>query len=84
LKQFLAETRTSLVEHVHTAQELSLLRHSLTDELAFLNDELLSSLSDKGLGPSLLEDIETQHRNLKELENIKAYVQVIALALKYK
>jgi hypothetical protein len=73
-----------LAEHVHTAQELSLLRHSLTDELAFLNDELLSSLSNRGLGPSLLEDIETQHRNLKELETIKGYVQVVALALQYK
>lgn len=60
------------------------MRHSLSDELAFLNDELLSSLSNQGLGPSLLEEIETQHRNLKELESIKAYVQIIAQALRLR
>jgi len=31
--------------------------------------------------PTLLEDLETLQRNLKELESVKSYVQVIHRAL---
>lgn len=33
---------------------------------------------------TLLEDLETMHRNLKELESVKAYVQVIHRALRLR
>ncbi|KAG5650284.1 hypothetical protein H0H81_012762 [Sphagnurus paluster] len=76
------ETHVCASAHINTAQELSLLRHSLTDELAELSEELISTFSE-GTGKStLLEDIETLHRNLKELHTIKSYVQVIEHALK--
>jgi hypothetical protein len=81
----LSRTRTSVTEHLQTAQELSLLRHSLSDELSHLSRELVSSISDNGEGkPTLLEDLETLHRNLKELESIKDYVQIIEHALKLR
>ncbi|THH21006.1 hypothetical protein EW146_g461 [Bondarzewia mesenterica] len=82
LDALIAETRTSVSEHLHSAQELSLLRHSLADELSSLTSELVSSMSDDQRTPTLLEDIESMHRNLKELESIKAYVQVVQQALK--
>lgn len=67
--------------HRHCAQELSLERHSLADELASLSQDLVSSLSDVNRSPTLLEDIETLHRNLKELKSVKEYVQIIEHAL---
>ncbi|KAG6814039.1 hypothetical protein H0H92_003889 [Tricholoma furcatifolium] len=78
----LADTRVSTESYIHTAQELSLLRHSLTDELSELSQELISTLSEGDGKSTLLEDIETLHRNLKELQSVKGYVQVIEHALK--
>lgn len=78
----ITNTRSATQEHLHTAQELSLLRHSLTDELSFLSQELISSLSGPDGKPTLLEDIETLHRNLKELESVKGYIQVVEHVLK--
>ncbi|KAI0344153.1 hypothetical protein BDW22DRAFT_1355453 [Trametopsis cervina] len=75
------QTRDSIAEHLYTAQELSLLRHSLTDELTFLSQQLVSSLTGPEGKPTLLEDIETLHRNLKELQSVKGYVQVVEHAL---
>ncbi|KAF7792493.1 hypothetical protein EIP86_003534 [Pleurotus ostreatoroseus] len=72
------------VKHIHTAQELSLLRHSLADELSFLSQELVSTLDGPEGEPTLLEDIETLHRNLKELQSVKGYIQVIEHALKLR
>ena len=80
----IARTRSTAHEHLHTAQELSLLRHSLADELSYLSAELVSTLSGPEGKPTLLEDIETLHRNLKELQTIKGYVQVIEHALKIR
>ncbi|KDQ54870.1 hypothetical protein JAAARDRAFT_160141 [Jaapia argillacea MUCL 33604] len=76
-------TRSALENHLHTAQELSLLRHSLADELAFLSDELVSTLGDAHgeRGATLLEELEGMHRSLKELESVKGYVQVVQRAL---
>ena len=70
---------------MHTAQELALLRHSLADELSFLSGELESALSSNPEdGPTLLEELETLHRSLKELDSVKGYVQVIEHALKLR
>ncbi|KAI0067928.1 hypothetical protein BV25DRAFT_1867678 [Artomyces pyxidatus] len=80
LTSLISQVRASLASHLHTAQELSLLRHSLTDELSSLTSELVSTLQSDG-GSTLLEDIETMHRNLKEQESIKVYVQIIHRAL---
>ncbi|GJE85916.1 RINT-1 family protein [Phanerochaete sordida] len=77
----ITNTRSTAQEHLHTAQELSLLRHSLADELSYLSQELVSSLSGPEGMPTLLEDIETLHRNLKELQSVKSYIQVVEHAL---
>ncbi|EPS99064.1 hypothetical protein FOMPIDRAFT_1125069 [Fomitopsis schrenkii] len=81
LDAFLVESRTRAEEYVHTAQELSLLRHSLSDELSHLASQLESSVGGTERKPTLLEDIESLHRSLKELESVKGYVQVIERAL---
>ena len=79
---FIQSTRNRAKEQLVAAQELSLLRHSLSDELSGLSEELASA---EGDAPTLLEEIESLHRKLKELESVKEYVQVIhrALQLKY-
>ncbi|KAK0456418.1 TIP-1 family-domain-containing protein [Armillaria borealis] len=77
----IAETQVLAESHRHCAQELSLERHSLADELASLSQDLVSSLSDANRSPTILEDIETLHRNLKELKSVKEYVQIIEHAL---
>ncbi|KAI0768609.1 TIP-1 family-domain-containing protein [Trametes elegans] len=78
----ITDTRAKADEHLHTAQELSLLRHSLADELSFLSSELVSSLGGPEGAPTLLEDLEALHRSLKELESVKGYVQVVERGLK--
>lgn len=83
-KTLLSETRSSVKTHLQSAQELSLLRHSLADELSYLSQELVSSMSDEERKATLLEDIEMLHRNLKELQSIKGYVQIIENALKLR
>ncbi|PCH33328.1 hypothetical protein WOLCODRAFT_111625 [Wolfiporia cocos MD-104 SS10] len=79
----IAQTRQSAQAQLHTAQELSLLRHSLSDEVSYLSQQLVSSFSEstETVGPTLLEDLETLHRSLKELESVKAYVRVVQRAL---
>ena len=77
----IAQTKLSVHENLHVAQELSLLRHSLADELTFLSEQLLSSLGGPDAKSTLLEDVETLHRNLKELQSVKGYVQVVEHAL---
>lgn len=41
-------------------------------------------MSETESGPTLLEDVETLHRSLKELESVKGYIQVIEHALKLR
>ena len=79
-----ADTRTATEAHLHTAQELALLRHSLADELLDLSQDLVSSMSDEDRSSTLLEDIEALHRNLKDLQSLKGYVQIIEHALKLR
>ncbi|KAJ7456570.1 TIP-1 family-domain-containing protein [Mycena latifolia] len=77
-----AQTRDAAQTHTRTAQSLSLQRHSLADELSDLFHQLTSAMSDGDSESTLLEDIETLHRNLKELQSVKGYVQIIEHALK--
>ncbi|RDB28861.1 RAD50-interacting protein 1 [Hypsizygus marmoreus] len=78
----LADIRSTAEEHLHSAQELSLIRHSLIDELTELSQELISTMSDGEGKSTLLEDIEALHRNLKELQSVKGYVEIIEHALR--
>jgi hypothetical protein len=84
LDALLSNTRSSAEKHLRTAKELAILRHSLADELSELSSELVSSMSGERGQPTLLEDLETLHRNLKELESVKGYVQVVEHALKLR
>lgn len=70
--------------HLHSAQELSLLGHSLSDELSSLYGQLLTENSQQSDSTTLLEDLEAMHRSLKEQESVKAYVQVIHRALQLR
>ena len=69
---------------LHSAQELSLLGHSLADELSSLFGQLLTDVSQQNETTTLLEDLEAMHRSLREQESIKAYVQVIHRALQLR
>ena len=80
----LADARLSADTNLHTASELSLLRHSLTDDLSELIPELISTLTNDEPNATLLESTETLHRGLKELQSIKGYVQVIGQALRLR
>lgn len=79
-----SETHSLALQNLHSAQELSIQRHSLADELSYLTQELVSSMSDEEKKSTLLEDIETLHRSLKELQSVKGYVQVIEHSLKLR
>ncbi|KAI0281623.1 TIP-1 family-domain-containing protein [Russula aff. rugulosa BPL654] len=81
IEKLRSEQVTSASLRLHSAQELSLLGHSLADELTSLFGQLLSDHSQPDEPPTLLEDLEAMHRNLREQESIKAYVQVIHRAL---
>ncbi|KAJ3796672.1 TIP-1 family-domain-containing protein [Lentinula aff. detonsa] len=80
----IAKAKSSVHSHVETAQNLSLLRHSLTDELVDLIDGLLSSISSEPGSSTLLEDIEKLHRNLEDLQGVKGYAQVIKHTLELR
>lgn len=78
------ETRAAVENHLNTAKELSLIRHSLNDELSDLTRGLISLEYNEDREPLLLEDLETLHRNLKELQSVKEYIQVIEHVLKLR
>ncbi|KAF8973689.1 TIP-1 family-domain-containing protein [Flammula alnicola] len=83
----LDELETSVLEFKHHQEELlgnelSLMRHLLNDELSDLTRELVSLEYNADREPLLLEDLETLHRNLKELQSVKQYVQVVEHVLK--
>ncbi|KAI0308040.1 TIP-1 family-domain-containing protein [Multifurca ochricompacta] len=81
IQQSRTEMATLASLRLHSAQELSLLGHSLVDELSSLFIQLLSDNSQATGPPTLLEGVEAMHRILREQESIKAYVQVIKRAL---
>lgn len=85
MDELIRATSSSTRGYLSTAQELSLARHALTDELSSLSTELLSSLHPEGPGKStLLEELESFHRSLKELESVRNYVLVIEHALRLR
>lgn len=77
------KTRIGAIVQLEKARELASHRDNLEDELAYLSHDLVSSLSPAGEdnGPTLLEDVETMHRALKELESVRSYVAVVERAL---
>lgn len=83
LDSLITKTRVEAITHLESTRELSSHRDNIEDELAYLTHTLISSFSpnDEDNGPTLLEDIETMHRTLKELENVRAYVAVVERAL---
>lgn len=80
----IVKAKSSAHSYVEIAQNLSLLRHSLSDELVDLTDGLSSSMSSEPGSSTLLEDIETLHRNLDDLQGVKGYAQVIQRALELR
>src|SRR6266849_2512790 len=84
IEKLKSEQVTSASLRLHSAQELSLLGHSLIDELSSLFGQLLSDHSQPDQPPTLLEDLEAMHRNLREQESVKAYVKVIHRALQLR
>lgn len=78
----LTQTKELARSHLQSAQELSLIRHSLADELSLVSKTLVSSFGNASTTKmTLLEEVETLHRRLKELESVKSYLQVIESAL---
>lgn len=79
-------TRIEAILQLDKAKELASLRDSLEDDLAYLSHDLVSALSPTGddNGPTLLEDIETMHRALKELESVRSYVAVVERTLQLR
>lgn len=85
LNTSISNTISSTRDHLATAQELSLVRHALADELSALSAELVSFLNPAGdVKPTLLEELESLHRDLKELENVRNYVLMIERALRLR
>lgn len=84
IQKLRSEQVTSASLRLHSAQELSLLGHSLADELSALFGQLFSDHSQPDESSTLLEDLEAMHRNLREQESVKAYVQVIHRALQLR
>ncbi|KAI9572694.1 RINT-1 family protein [Boletus coccyginus] len=76
-------TRIEAILQLDKAKDLASLRDSLEDDLAYLSHDLVSapSLTGDDNGPTLLEDIETMHRALKELESVRSYVTVVERTL---
>ena len=82
IQEVLSSARNSL----HTAQELSLIRHGIVDEQAVLADELTyngDSVEGKAK-QSLLRDLEELHERLGELERARTYVRVIERTLRLR
>ena len=79
-------TRIEAILQLDKAKELASLRDGLEDDLAYLSHDLVSTLSPTGdeTVPTLLEDIETMHRALKELESVRSYVAVIQRSLQLR
>ncbi|KAG6331170.1 hypothetical protein ID866_7919 [Astraeus odoratus] len=83
LDSLITKTRIEAITQLENTRAFASQRESIEDDLAYLSHSLVSSLTPAGEdnGPTLLEDIETMHRTLKELENVRAYVAVVEHAL---
>ncbi|KAF9458336.1 TIP-1 family-domain-containing protein [Collybia nuda] len=81
IDSLLIETQSLATIQLRTAQELSIVRHSLKDDLSDLSQDFVSAMFDGERKSTLLEDLDTLHRNLKESQSIKGYVQIMQHAL---
>lgn len=63
-----------------TAKEIALARYALTDDITALQGELVSVASNDSLGTNtktLLEDVESLHEKLEQLEQARVYVRIV-------
>ncbi|KAG8748050.1 hypothetical protein FRC10_009802 [Ceratobasidium sp. 414] len=67
-------------QFLETAQEASLKRHTLADEISALQEELAPDGESRGR-PSLLYELEQLHKRIAELEGAKVYIQVLERGL---
>ncbi|KAG0703168.1 RINT-1 family protein [Suillus ampliporus] len=83
IDSLVTKTRVAALANLDTAREHAEDRELIENEMTYLSHELVSSLSPSksSASPTLLEDIETMHRVLKELESVRAYVAVIERTL---
>lgn len=65
---------------------MSLMRHELMDELGELAGGLLSATTteDNEGSTTLLQDLDTLHRNLDDLQGVKGYVMVVKRVLELR
>ncbi|KAG8730619.1 hypothetical protein FRC11_006279 [Ceratobasidium sp. 423] len=77
---FVATTTRRTKSLLDSAQELSLKRHLIADDILALRDELAPA--DPRGGVTLLSELEELHKRLSELEGAKSYVQVLERGLK--
>ncbi|CAE6426131.1 unnamed protein product [Rhizoctonia solani] len=75
---FISTTNHQTKSLIDYAQELSLKRHLMADEISALHDELVPA--DQG-GVTLLSELEELHKRLTELEGAKSYLQVLERGL---
>ncbi|EUC67173.1 RINT-1 family protein [Rhizoctonia solani AG-3 Rhs1AP] len=75
---FISTTNHQTKSLIDYAQELSLKRHLMVDEISALHDELVPANQE---GATLLSELEELQKRLKELEGAKSYLQVLERAL---
>ncbi|CUA72365.1 RINT1-like protein [Rhizoctonia solani] len=75
---FISKTTYQTKSLLDYAQELSLKRHLIADEISVLHDELVPA--NQG-GVTVLSELEELHKRLTELEGAKSYVQVLERGL---
>ncbi|KAG9101209.1 hypothetical protein FS749_009374 [Ceratobasidium sp. UAMH 11750] len=76
----IADTIHQTQQFLEIAQEASLKRHVLADEISALQEELAPDGDSRGK-PSLLHELEQLHKRIAELEGAKVYMQVLERGL---
>ncbi|KAG9103847.1 hypothetical protein FRC06_007525 [Ceratobasidium sp. 370] len=76
----IADTIRQTQQFLETAQEASLKRHILADEISALQEELAPDGESRGK-PSLLYELEQLHKRIAELEGAKVYMRVLERGL---
>ncbi|KAG8885666.1 hypothetical protein FRB97_000109 [Tulasnella sp. 331] len=78
LSRQIASASSSASTSLQAANELSLTRHALIDQLSSLSELLLPSTTAKGKQPrTLLEDMEELHEQLRNLQLTRDYMSVL-------
>ncbi|KAG9127939.1 hypothetical protein FRC07_007177 [Ceratobasidium sp. 392] len=80
IDEFVADTIHQTQKLLETAQETSLKRHILADEVLALQEELTPDDGPRRK-PSLLHELEQLHNRIAELEGAKTYMQVLEQGL---